>query len=73
MVLSDEEIHLTFWCFFVIIRKVNEIRLTFIFMGGQKMTLFKRLFCRKAKKKDAYESPRFLDPSGLALNAWRTI
>jgi len=36
------------------------------------MKILKKVFGKK-QKKEKYESPRYLDPSGFALNAWRTI
>jgi hypothetical protein len=36
------------------------------------MKILKKVFGKKPKA-DRYESPRHLDPSGTALNAWRTI
>jgi hypothetical protein len=36
------------------------------------MKVLKKVFGRK-QKKEKRQSPRYLDPSGLALNAWRTI
>jgi hypothetical protein len=41
-------------------------------MGGLKMTILKKVFGRKPKKQKQ-QQPRYLDPSGTALNAWRTL
>ena len=40
--------------------------------GAVTMTILKKVFRRKLKKQK-FQSPRYLDPSGLALNAWRTL
>jgi len=36
------------------------------------MTILKKVFGRKPKKQKD-EHPRYLDPSRIALNAWRTL
>ena len=40
--------------------------------GAKKMTILKKVFSRRPKKQK-YQSPRYLDPSGTAVNAWRTL